>query len=410
MTSKRIQQFHAPVFKTVNGDRLLVTVPYHNDYLSSRQIKCNWPDADEVHTNFLAAVGRQEYDLEVKHVVQVANTREQTQHRYIIQNFGKNILLRIVIFSKAYSLRRSLICSISTVVLFAGPVVQVLKGQPGDLFGISRSSKGTYIVEKNTDEIKAMHAFFFPGKSKDKKSAVGATKRQAPRKKKAPSATTTITTTGNYVDDDIEVTASDDPVVTTKRRKIGGSSGPTKRILLNSGTTTTTTSATTRLNSHEKVRSMGSLTRPRHTPIPLLPGEVPLGIETFFGVGNYARKSPFLAAHPDVAASAVCTAQPPARYRHAVNRAREGMKKKALAKGGKNLLLRAVRAVELFERICLGDAAVVGGDGQKRITAADRRAACIEYDAVLREIYPELIVDAHVLDAKILENMEGTGT
>jgi len=302
---------------------------------------------------------------------------------------------------------------ISTCVLCADAVVRVLEGQPGDLFGISRSSKGEYVVEKNTDEIKAIHKFFFPGKSKEKKSAAGATKRRAPSKKRPASATTTATTTEVYIDDDTELTASDDPVLTSKRRKIGGSSALTRRILSN--TSTATAAATSRKKFHQTARRMASLTRPRHNPMLLLPGEVLLGIESFFGEGNIAssttltKNSPLLAAHPDTAASAAaeCTAQPPVRYRHAVNRARDGMKKKALAIGGKELVLRAVSAVELFERICLGDGAV-HDDGKTRITAADRRSACIEYDAVLREIYPELIFDAHVLDVKILEDMEGT--
>jgi len=93
MTSKSTwQQFKAPVFKTANGDRLLITVPYgrHTQYLSSRQIKCNWPDAEGVHTNFLAAVGGQDFELGINHTVQVAQSREQIQHRYIIQKFGKH--------------------------------------------------------------------------------------------------------------------------------------------------------------------------------------------------------------------------------------------------------------------------------------------------------------------------------
>ncbi len=160
---------------------------------------------------------------------------------------------------------------------------------------------------------------------------------------------------------------------------------------------------------------MGPLTRPKYSPMLLLPGEVPLGIETFFGEGKYANATPSETSAPapplSIAAAPVaaeCTAQPPARYRHAVARAREGMKKKAMAKGGKPLVLRAIQAVELFERICLGDV-VVKDDGITKITAADRREACIEYDTVLRMIYPELILDAHVLDVKILEDMEGTG-
>ncbi|KAH7623329.1 hypothetical protein Ndes2526B_g01755 [Nannochloris sp. 'desiccata'] len=383
MTSKRNQQlFIAPVFKTANGDRLLITFLYsrHTQYLSSRQIKCNWPDAEGVDTSFPAVIGRQVYDLGIRHTVQVAQSREQTQQRYSMQNFG--------------------------------PIFQVLKGQPGDLFGIARSSEGKYIVEKNTDEIKALHEFFFPEKSKEKKADAGAAKRRAPSKKKAASATTTATTTEDCADDDTELKADCNLVVTTKRRKIGGSSGLTKRILPNTGTAAA--AATSRLNFYQTERLMGPLTRPQHTPMPLLPGEVPLGIETFFGEGNYASLTTLTSEPPPSArqpatASAVpeCTAKPPARYRHAVNRAREGMKKKALAKGGKNLVLRAVRAVELFERICLGDV-VMKDDGQTRITAADRRAACIEYDAVLREIYPKLILDAHVLDVKILEDMEGT--
>lgn len=302
---------------------------------------------------------------------------------------------------------------LTVFVSSAGPIFQVLKGQPGDLFGIARSSEGKYIVEKNTDEIKALHEFFFPEKSKEKKADAGAAKRRAPSKKKAASATTTATTTEDCADDDTELKADCNLVVTTKRRKIGGSSGLTKRILPNTGTAAA--AATSRLNFYQTERLMGPLTRPQHTPMPLLPGEVPLGIETFFGEGNYASLTTLTSEPPPSArqpatASAVpeCTAKPPARYRHAVNRAREGMKKKALAKGGKNLVLRAVRAVELFERICLGDV-VMKDDGQTRITAADRRAACIEYDAVLREIYPKLILDAHVLDVKILEDMEGTG-
>lgn len=92
MTSKRNQQlFIAPVFKTANGDRLLITFLYsrHTQYLSSRQIKCNWPDAEGVDTSFPAVIGRQVYDLGIRHTVQVAQSREQTQQRYSMQNFGK---------------------------------------------------------------------------------------------------------------------------------------------------------------------------------------------------------------------------------------------------------------------------------------------------------------------------------
>jgi hypothetical protein len=97
MTSKQSQaQFTAPIFKTANGDQLLITITGNvNKYISSRQLKCNWPDAEGVDTSFSVAVGQKRFDLTMKHVVQVATTREQTQHRYVIANLGK-ILLNLV--------------------------------------------------------------------------------------------------------------------------------------------------------------------------------------------------------------------------------------------------------------------------------------------------------------------------
>ena len=308
--------------------------------------------------------------------------------------------------------------------MFAAPVFQSLKGQPGDLFGIARSSKGKYLVEKNTDEVKKMHEFFFPDKSKAKiakvttattsNGAAPATKKQGRQPQKPSSAT--VTTTEDYFNDCSDRDASEGPTNPPKRCKIGGSSGPTKWISReNDAPPATATTATARQKFNQAQRLMGPLARPPHDPMLLLPGEVPLGIETFFGEGHYASlpdsnttqplplPPPALALASSSSPAPDCPALPPARYRYAVNRAREGMKKKAHAKGGKSLVLRAVKAVELFERICLED-------DTTPVTAAERKAACIEYDAVLREIYPELMLDAHVLDVKILENQEGTGT
>jgi hypothetical protein len=99
MTSiKKKKLFSAPVFKNAIGDQLLITIAHRrlSQYLSSRQIICNWPDAEGVDTSFVVTAGHKEFDLEIKHVVQVAITREQVQHRYILQNHGKifNICIR----------------------------------------------------------------------------------------------------------------------------------------------------------------------------------------------------------------------------------------------------------------------------------------------------------------------------
>jgi hypothetical protein len=263
--------------------------------------------------------------------------------------------------------------------------------------------------------VKLIHEHFFPVKTKEKTASAtdtanGALKKRGLKKKPA-SATTTAT---QYTNDDDDLDSSEELNLPSKRRRIGGTSGPTKRIRPKANTGSNTAATTSRRQFYKTERLMGPLTRPPHDSMPLLPGEIPLGIETFFGEGQITvlpeeRTTATTTATEPPTAIAEYAAQPPARYRHAVNRARDGLKKKSLAKGGKSLVLRAVRAVELFERICLGDG-VFSDDGKMKITAANRRAACIEYDAVLREIYPELILDAHVLDVKILEDMEGTGT
>ena len=88
------QLFRAPTFKNANGDRLLITFPGKNansrgSYLSSRQFKCNWQDALERDTDFVATIGQKQFDLTIAHTVQAAPSRVQTQHRYAIRNFCK---------------------------------------------------------------------------------------------------------------------------------------------------------------------------------------------------------------------------------------------------------------------------------------------------------------------------------
>jgi hypothetical protein len=138
-----------------------------------------------------------------------------------------------------------------------------------------------------------------------------------------------------------------------------------------------------------------------YTPISLLPGEVPLGIETYFGEGRQLLPDGTSAADAAPSADSAAAGLPIAqRYSAAVARARRGMAAKAAGIGGAALVARAQGACEAFERVCLGGAAALPREAHSVVA---------EYDAVLRLIYPQLVLAPHVLSAGVLEQREGQG-
>jgi hypothetical protein len=127
MTSKNQPQlFTAPVFKNANGDQLIVTFSDFRKYLSSRQVKCNWPGAQTAEIHFVATIatagGRKQFDLTIKQSVQISISRDQIQHRYTLCGFGKTVyhhmfysfcaeICNIVLFSNLIHVQNSCLCS-----------------------------------------------------------------------------------------------------------------------------------------------------------------------------------------------------------------------------------------------------------------------------------------------------------
>lgn len=275
--------------------------------------------------------------------------------------------------------------------------------EASDLVGIAVTDSGEYVAEKNTAAVKACHKFFFSPKEPRTTAATAKVPKQPAPPKEAKQRP--------------EVPSNAEPEAMgaspkPKRRRIGGSGGRT--MLLREGKVCASDGA----DEPAEQRLMEPLTNPPRGPMSLLPGEHPLEIERYFGEGraaeenasgsgserpkinhrtggNQQRKVP--SNDPGISAT-----EPPLRYGEAVQRAREGMAAKAREIGGTELEDYALSLACEFERLLLSD------EGS-RATAAKRKQVCIDYDAVLRRIYPHLVLDPHILSVRALEEWEGDG-
>ena len=304
-----------------------------------------------------------------------------------------------------------------------------------DIIGIAVTDSGTYVAEKNTEPVKACHLHFFA--SLEPRAKGTKTKITTPIEENKPGPSKPSANykrpIGMTQNEELDLLEAQPKV---KRRRIGGSGSRT--LYIQNGKAHS--SKFSKDDSQEQ-RFMEPLTNPPRAPMPLLPGEYPLEVETYFAEGAAMELPEGMAAVPLVKPAGVAgnsktkqggkvkptnaatntilghvnqairiplarsigsTSQPPLRFVEAVDRARRGMAKKARDIGGKELEQRAMHAAEAFEMLCLRDE----GSG---FTAVERKKVCVDYDAILRQIYPGLVIDPHILSARALEEAEGTG-